>query len=67
MRILRMALRQARQGNYKPVWFVLRAWSIGLSHWWCRGCGALKGPSLHTRCARCQVELLFHALKTEAQ
>lgn len=67
MRILRMALRLAWHGNYKPVRFVLRAWGIGLTHWWCSGCGALKGPSIHTRCARCRVALLFRALEREAQ
>lgn len=63
MRVLRMALRQARQGNYKPVRFVLRIYLKGLTRWRCAGCGRLKGPSLRSRCAICQVDLIFSGLR----
>lgn len=65
VRVFRMALRQARQGNYKPVRFVLSVWLRGLTGWCCATCGRVKGPSLRTRCPKCQVDLMCRGLFDE--
>lgn len=53
IRLLRMAWRQHREGNNKPLQFIAsRAW-IGLTHWHCFKCRKWKGPTLRRYCEDC--------------
>jgi hypothetical protein len=57
-RVLRMAWRQHKQGNNKPLMFMWNITVFGLTHWWCR-CGRWKGPTLRKLCKPCANEALI--------
>ena len=61
LRLLRMAYRQHRLGNDKPLKYMASIAWFGLTHWRCR-CGRFKGPTLRKLCERCRTASLLRGI-----
>lgn len=59
--LFRMAWRQHKRGNNKPLqWIAQNAWH-GFTHWRCR-CGRLKWPTTRKLCRPCGNSNLLNAI-----
>ena len=66
VRVLKMAYRQYRRGNPKPLRFVWGIISYGLMHLRCKRCRKVEWPRMSYFCKACREENLLRVLETEA-